>query len=96
MVKTVADLKRTLKVGTKVHCFHVLHNKDMGVRSVVKMDTVKVGFLTPEGQTSFLNWPKAIELQAHEDGKGFDVLRNYSLAGEAPKFETVLSYRFVG
>lgn len=44
-MKTLADFKRALTIGSKWHTFHNLYNNDMGIGVVVNKNSVSVQFL---------------------------------------------------
>lgn len=75
MMKTLADIRRAMVVGSKWHCFNHLFNKDMGVREISIKRTNAVAFKTGAGN-SWIEFPKASEVKIHEDGNGFDVFDN--------------------
>ena len=64
-MKTLAEFKRSLTIGSKWHCYHELHHCTYGEREVVFKDTVKVGFKIYDGllkdsdRVSYLYFPKA-------------------------------------
>lgn len=73
-MKTIAEFKRALSVGTLVHTTHhqtskrdpetgkiVFSDTDMGTRPVSVLKSTQVGFLTERGTVSWLQWPKASE-----------------------------------
>lgn len=70
-MKTLADFKRALVVGSRWHCFHELHSSNYGDREVVFRDSVKVGFKATEGvligKISYLYFPKANLVEFHGD-----------------------------
>lgn len=85
-MKTLADLKRMMVVGSKWHGHHHLQNRDMGVKEVSKIQSKAVAFHTQMGD-SWLEFPKAKSIAFHTDGKGFTILNDLC--------EPVLSYKLV-
>lgn len=65
-MKTLADFKRAMVIGSKWSCFNHLYHSDMGVRTCAHVDTVKFGFKSDKG-ISFCDWPRAADLKI-EDG----------------------------
>lgn len=74
-MKTFADVKRNMKLGTKWRCIHLFDNTDMGVRKVGKVQTNAVAFLKLDGKLSWLYWPKAKEICVNDENS-FTVLTN--------------------
>jgi hypothetical protein len=68
-MKTLADFKRALTIGSKWHTFHNDSNSDMGIGVVVQRNTVGAYFLR-EGKErpSFMDFPKADLFEVNEDG----------------------------
>lgn len=65
---TIAELKRRMAIGTVVtmtgHDWYP-SGRLIGIpRTVVHVDTVKVGFAGDDGRTSYMSWPRAGHLQA--------------------------------
>jgi len=89
-MKTIADFKRAVTVGSK---WHTTHNfvtnginepiKDMGVREVGKVQSNCFAFRTLSGELSYCDWPTKKEFSVENDGKtavlnsGFAIL-NYT------------------
>jgi hypothetical protein len=81
MMKTLADLKRAMAIGTEWHCFNHIYNGDMGTRSIVRKKTNSVAFKTVrrDGKEveSWVHFPKASDMnfpdestaEIYEDGK---------------------------
>lgn len=70
-MKTLADFKRALTIGSKWSCVHELHHCDYGTREIVFKDSVKVGFKVIDGflkgmKVSYLYFPKADLIEFHE------------------------------
>lgn len=85
-MKTLADLKRALSVGSKWQGFHHFQNRDLGVREVSKVQSKAVAFATPGGD-SWLEFPKASQVKFDADGNGFTLVNDQGQA--------VLSYKQV-
>jgi hypothetical protein len=62
-MKTLAEFKRALKVGSVWNCIHVLNENRSGDRIVVKVQANSVCFLTQDGTNSWLNFPRASEYE---------------------------------
>lgn len=71
-MKTFAEFKRALTLGTLVHTVHhqtitgrdesgisVLGDKDMGTRPVSIVQTNAIAFRTEKGTDSWIHWPAA-------------------------------------
>lgn len=85
-MKTFADVKRKMTLGSRWRCIWLFNNcEELGVREVGKVQTNAVAFLTPDGQFSWLCWPKAKDVLVENDT--FTVLQD-----GVPK----LKYIFVG
>lgn len=85
-MKTLADVKRKMTLGSKWHCVRVFsNNENMGVREIGKVQSNAVAFLKPDGKLSWLWWPKAKDVQV--EGDSFTILQN-----GVPK----LKYTFAG
>lgn len=85
-MKTLADVKRKMALGSKWYCVRVFNNnEDMGVREIGKVQSNAVAFLKPDGKLSWLWWPKAKDVQV--EGNSFTILQN-----GVPK----LKYTFAG
>ena len=85
-MKTLADVKRKMTLGSKWHCVRVFNNNEnIGVREIGKVQTNAVAFLKPDGKLSWLWWPKAKDVQV--EGNSFTILQN-----GVPK----LKYTFAG
>jgi hypothetical protein len=73
-MKTLADFKRAMKIGTKwkASC-HLGHTAYLGVRECKHVDSVKFGFLVTEGisagHISFCDWPKASNFAVNDKGQ---------------------------
>ncbi|MCD8252745.1 MAG: hypothetical protein LUD40_12475 [Phocaeicola dorei] len=85
-MKTLADVKRKMTLGSKWHCVRVFNNNEnIGVREIGKVQTNAVAFLKPDGKLSWLWWPKAKDVQV--EGNSFTILQNgvsklkYTFAG---------------
>ena len=52
-MKTLADVKRKMTLGSKWHCVRIFNNnEDLGVREIGKVQTNAVAFLKPDGKLS--------------------------------------------
>lgn len=89
-MKTLADFKRALQVGSKWECMHVPTGTNLGFREVAKTKSNGVGFGMPDGRVSWLYFPKASEIEFDEYG----YVRIYALdsyyLGNEEKEERVL------
>lgn len=79
-MKTIADLKRRVTVGTRLTLdkFTVAGldrpHKYLNVgRKVVKAQTNSFACATEDSEPSWCDWPKAAEFAPDEDGNGFGV-----------------------
>ncbi len=72
-MKSLADLKRAMQLGTKWDCFHNYYHKNMGVREISIVQKNGVAFKTTreDGTTcnSWFYFPKARELEFVGDDK---------------------------
>ena len=75
-MKTIADFKRAMQIGTKWHTTHQWIDsngdmldpiKDMGIRECRLHNTVNFGFKTDHGTISYSSWPKKAELAFDND-----------------------------
>jgi hypothetical protein len=75
-MKTVADLKRAIKVGTVIiktkHTLNGIDNdggRTVGYeRKVTHVNTVGIGMITSRNTVSYLDWPKKDNFQPIENG----------------------------
>lgn len=69
-MKTFADFKQALKIGTKWKAFHVLDQKDLGIRTVAIVQTNAVAFKRENiVNLTWLWFPKANEIKINKEGK---------------------------
>jgi hypothetical protein len=72
-MKTLADFKRALTVGSKWHTFNHLYQADMGIREVSKTQSNCVYFKTtrPDGSIcdSRIDFPSADNVEFADDDK---------------------------
>ncbi len=66
-MKTLADLKRAMQLGTLWECFHHASNKSRGVRMITLAQTNAVAFNTPS-KRSWFDFPLAKDLKFKDDG----------------------------
>ena len=99
-MKSIADIKRTMKEGTRWHCYNHRYERDMGIRKVGKTNTVNFAFLKNTGteeksiwQLSYCSWPSLNEVEFH--GDGFTISRNMAYDNEEPDFQKVLTYTLI-
>jgi hypothetical protein len=62
-MKTLADFKRALTPGSAWKLYHNLAQKDLGVRTVAKVQTKAVAFTNEAGGESWLEFPKAGQIK---------------------------------
>ena len=73
-IKTIADFKRAMTIGTKWEATHKYTNnnptepKSLGIRECGLNNTVDFGFLTDRGTTSYCKWPKKSEFSTEDNG----------------------------
>lgn len=68
-MKTLADFKRALTIGSRWVTFHNRYNNSMGEREVVALKSNAVGFKNPQtGNISWLDFPKASNFRVNELG----------------------------
>lgn len=73
-MKTLADVKRKMTLGSKWRCVRLFEGgKDLGVREVGKVQVMPWHSSNPTGN-SWLWWPKAKDVQVEENA--FTVLQN--------------------
>lgn len=93
-MKTLADIKRAMTVGSKWECFNHLYNTDMGTRPVSKKSSDHVTFETVRNDGEIVHsrfdFPKASQVRFSEDGLAFTV--SYDKDGVS---KDKLSYRMV-
>lgn len=77
-MKTIADLKRKMTLGSKWHCIH--HGfapnwtqNDMGIRPISIVQSNSIAFRTQRGTDSWISWPKKNQVIFHSD-KSFSVI----------------------
>ena len=73
-MKTLADVKRKMTLGTKWHCVRVSDNEDMGIREIGKVQKNAIAFHRLDGELSWLWWPKAKDVQVQ--GDSFTILKD--------------------
>ncbi len=64
-MKTIADLKRKLTVGTKLHTYNHWFDKDMGIREIGHIQSNSFAFNTQKDGKVVLSWcmyPKSNEI----------------------------------
>jgi len=73
-IKTIADFKRAMQLGTKWHTTHKYTNgpytsptKDMGVRECGLHYTIDFGFKTDHDTISHCTWPKKAQFRMDGD-----------------------------
>lgn len=93
-MKTFAQLKRDLKVGTKIKCIFNLHGKNLNtIRTITRVQTNAVYIETNDGERTFESWlpfPKKSSFVKYENNT-FEFYDNY--AGDIFK---CLAYEIVG
>lgn len=67
-MKTLADFKRAMSVGTKWEGFNHYYNSSLGVRECSKSQTDSFAFRTEKGENSWSDYPKAKDIKFLEDG----------------------------
>lgn len=71
-MKTLADFKRALTLGSKWSCYNHLYNSDMGVREVSMVRSNSFGFRvireSGEEVTSLCDFPKASDIEITSNG----------------------------
>lgn len=69
--KTLAEFKRVLAVGDKLHCMNHVLNKDMGIREVSIKQSNMFALKTPNTnggfQDQWLEYPKASSVRIEND-----------------------------
>ncbi len=78
-MKTIADIKRAMTVGSKWHTVHHGYApdwtpQDMGVRAISIAQTNSVAFRTIRGADSWIQFPKKNQVIFHNDGKSFSII----------------------
>ncbi len=89
-MKTLADFKRALTIGSKWYGIHVSERHELGIREVVIVQNNCVAFSTEKGP-SYLYFPKATEFAVDDDGYACIFYR----ASVAYARQLVLKYRKV-
>ena len=84
-MKTLADVKKRIQLGVKMHAFNHWFNKDMGVREVGHIQTNSFAFKTDNGTLSWCEYPKASKLIIESEN-------SFSIMGDETK---CLTYTFV-
>ncbi len=72
-MRTLAELKRKIVLGTKLHTFNHWYNKDMGIREIGHVQSNSFAFKTDHNTLSWCEFPKAKEL-IFEDTNKFTIL----------------------
>lgn len=67
-MKTLADFKRALKVGTKWEGFNHYYQSSFGVRELSKVQSNSFAFKTVEGKDSWIDFPKSKDIKFKDDG----------------------------
>jgi hypothetical protein len=73
-IKTIADFKRAMTVGTFWEATHRFIGdnpsapKSLGVRECGLNNTVNFGFKTDRGTISYCDWPKKAEFSTSDNG----------------------------
>ncbi len=84
-MKTLADFKRALQIGTKWHATYVPNNRDMGIRTVCLVQGGSVGFLredsTAPEDLSYLDFPKAQDFAVNANGE-VEIYQRYCESSE--------------
>lgn len=62
-MKTLADVRRRMLVGIKVHVANHVRPEATGLRTVVKNQSKDIGWKQADGQLAWLKWPKASEIE---------------------------------
>lgn len=84
-MKTLAEAKRTIKVGQVWHAYHHLFKRDMGNRTITRVQSNAIALLQPDGRESWLHWPKAKDFRPIDE-KSFAIYEDD---------ERVLTYELV-
>ena len=67
-MKTLADFKREMKVGTRWRGYHHRYLLNFPGREVIKVTSTQFGFLDPEtGKISWCHFPKASDIEITGD-----------------------------
>lgn len=67
-MKTLADFKRALTLGSKWECTHA-QSGSLGIREVALVKSNCVGFHTDKGSISYLYFPKSSEFEINSKGE---------------------------
>lgn len=94
-MRTLADFKRAIEVGTKWEGFNYLYNRSMGVREVSKVKSGKFSFRTiresGEIVDSWMDFPKASEIEFKEG----DMVTIYYIDSYTKERKPMMSYKKV-
>lgn len=94
-MKTLADFKRAIQIGTKWEGFNHLYKRTMGIREVSKVQSTRFAFRTVretgEEVHSWTDFPKASDLVIREDGT-VDI---YFVCSYTKERKPMLSYKKV-
>ena len=90
-MKTLADFKRAVKIGTKWEGFNHFYNSSFGIREVSKVQSNRFAFktVTVNGEVcdSWSDFPKSKDIRFKEDG-------TVEIYGEwANEYRLILSYK---
>ncbi len=92
-MKTLADFKRALKIGSMWEGFNHYYKTSLGIREVSKVQSNSFAFKTiKEGveSNSWANFPKAKDIQFKDDGT-VDIYTQW-----CGKYILMLSYKKIG
>lgn len=98
---SLAEFKRKLQVGSKWQALNHIDQKDLGIREVSKVQTNAVAFKMPNGRESWLDFPKAKDMQFDPSNPDrFTILENgkpvltYKKVSEGNKIASKVAERF--
>jgi len=92
-MKTIADIKRKMTLGSQWHCIHHGFSpnwvpNDMGVRPVSIVQSNQVAFKTTKGSDSWITFPKKDQVVFHNEN-------SFSIIDKSFGLKPLLTYTFI-
>ena len=92
-MKTIADIKRKMTLGSEWHCIHHGFSpdwvrNDMGIRPISIVQSNAVAFRTHKGTDSWIQFPKKNQVIFHDDN-------TFSIIDPSFGLKPLLTYKFI-
>jgi hypothetical protein len=92
-MKTVADFKRAMILGSLWNSIHVKSGMDTKGRMCKVTNSVGFALTVPENdKLSHCDWPKASDASFSDDGNTVTISKNMAYPNEEPRIVPVLIY----